>query len=239
MRHNMLERVQRVFIIIVLVAVLGIGLIGARTAGFGLPDARGFMPQGVVGATWNKQVAIISGHAGNDSGAVCEDENGNVTVTEAAINAEVAAMAAGRLRSAGADVAILEEYDPRLQELRVDALLSIHADSCIDASGYKAAYFLGTVIPDAADRLLNCVDYHYPAVTGLPHHPNTVTHNMTEYHAFKRIDPQTPAVIIELGFLGGDQDLLVNHADLPAKGVADALICFLNDEVPPEVVDAD
>ncbi|MCB0147659.1 MAG: hypothetical protein KDE01_08405, partial [Caldilineaceae bacterium] len=72
---------------ILLVAVGGIALLMARTAGFGLPDASGLLPQAVVGAAWNDQVALISGHAGNDSGAVCEDAAGNVLLTEASINA--------------------------------------------------------------------------------------------------------------------------------------------------------
>ena len=70
----------------------------------------------------------------------------------------------------------------------------------------------------------------YPAATGQPHHPNTVTHNMTEYHAFRKIDPETPAAIIELGFLGGDRELLASHPEQAAKGVADSILCFLKIE---------
>src|SRR6185503_14395787 len=32
------------------------------------------------------RVGIVAGHSGNDSGAVCYDGNGNVTLTEAAVN---------------------------------------------------------------------------------------------------------------------------------------------------------
>jgi N-acetylmuramoyl-L-alanine amidase len=148
-------------------------------------------------------------------------------VTEAAINARVTGLAAERLRRAGADVMILDEYDPRLEGLRAAVLVSLHADSCIEASGFKAAVHAYSAIPAINDRLLTCIEQTYPAATGLPHHPNTVTHNMTEYHAFKRIDPLTPAAIIELGFLGGDQALLLNRPELAAKGVADGILCFL------------
>ena len=34
--------------------------------------------------------------------------------------------------------------------------------------------------------------------------------------------------ILELGFLGGDNDLLANQQDLLASGVADGLLCFLD-----------
>ncbi len=230
MRHDALNQLSRIFLIVLLVTVGSIVLLMARTVGFGVPDASGLLPQGVVRAAWNGQVALISGHAGNDSGAVCEDAAGNVLVTEASINAAVAEQAAGRLRRAGADVMILDEYDDRLQGLKADVLVSIHADSCIDVSGYKAAVHAYSLIPETSAQLLACIDQAYPAATGLPHHPDTVTHNMTEYHAFKRIDSQTPAAIIELGFMGGDQTLLVDNPELAAKGVADSILCFLESE---------
>jgi hypothetical protein len=50
---------------------------------------------------------------------------------------------------------------------------------------------------------------------------------MTEYHAFRRIAATTPAAILELGFLGGDGALLTEQPELPARGVSDAILCFL------------
>ncbi len=32
------------------------------------------------------RIGIVAGHAGNDSGAICRDSNGNVTLTEADVN---------------------------------------------------------------------------------------------------------------------------------------------------------
>ncbi len=60
---------------------------------------------------------------------------------------------------------------------------------------------------------------------------DTITEDMTEYHAFRRIRSQTPAAILELGFLGGDQGLLVRSPEKSARGVADGLLCFLEQEV--------
>lgn len=228
MRHNTVERTQRIFVWLFLLAAIGIGAIAARTAGVYPTDAQGLARQGVVPSAWNKQVALISGHAGNDSGAVCEDAGGQPTIHEADVNAAVARLAAERLRQAGADVEILDEYDSRLQGLRADALLSLHADSCIEASGYKSSRYVNSTIPDISDRLVACIDLNYEAATGLTENVDTITENMTEYHAFRRIDAQTPAVILELGFLGGDNDLLANQQDLLAKGVADGLLCFLD-----------
>jgi N-acetylmuramoyl-L-alanine amidase len=228
MRHDTVERTQRIFVWIFFLAVIGIGAIAARTAGLYPTGAQGLARQGVDTNAWNKQVALISGHAGNDSGAICEDANGQPTIREADINAQVARLAAERLRNAGADVAILDEYDARLEGLRADVLLSLHSDSCIDESGYKSSRYVNSAIPEQSDRLLACINLHYAAASGLVENLDTITENMTEYHAFKRIDPQTPAAILELGFLGGDNDLLANQQELVAKGVADSLLCFLD-----------
>lgn len=222
-----MHRMQRFFALVSLAALVGLALVAARIFGLGGPGADGLLPQGLVGAAFDKQVALISGHAGFDSGAACEEAGGQATVTEAAVNADVARRAAARLRRAGADVIVLDEYDPRLEGLRADVLLSLHADSCIDASGYKAAVHEYAAIAEIDQRLLACIDASYPAATGLPHHPNTVTHDMTAYHAFNRIDARTPAAILELGFLGGDQELLVRRPELAAQGVADSVLCFL------------
>lgn len=226
-RHHTVHRMQRFFALVSLAALVGLALVAARIFGLGGPGADGLLPQGLVGDAFDKQVALISGHAGFDSGAVCEDAGGQAVVTEASINAEVARRAAARLRRAGADVIVLEEYDARLEGLRADVLLSLHADSCIEASGYKAAVHEYAAFAETAQQLLACIDTHYPAAAGLPHHPDTVTHDMTGYHAFNRIDARTPAAILELGFLGGDQKLLVERPELAAKGVADSVLCFL------------
>ena len=228
MRHETINRIQRTLLLISFLSVLGIGLIGARVVGIGLPGLDGLSLQGFERSAFNKQVGLISGHAGFDSGAVCTGADGEVTVTEAKINAGITGIVAKRLQRAGADVTILEEYDPRLAGLRMDVLLSLHADSCIDATGFKAAYSVNSHIPVEEERFLDCLKTNYAASTGLQLHPNTVTHAMTEYHAFNRIAPETPAAILEMGFLGGDQGLLVNQPQIAAKGITDSILCFLD-----------
>jgi len=49
---------------------------------------------------------------------------------------------------------------------------------------------------------------------------------MSEYHAFREVDPDTPAVIIETGFLRGDYDLLVHHPRKVALGIAQGILCY-------------
>ena len=237
-RNSKLDSAQRIIVAIIFLALGGIALVGAQSAGLQLPSADGMQPQASVRAARGAVIALVSGHAGNDSGAVCEDDNGTVTLTEASINSSVAEGAADRLRSAGATVTILNEFDPRLENLKADVFLSIHADSCIATSGFKAAVHTYSQLPNTDAELLACIQREYPAATGLPNNPNTVTHNMTEYHAFRSIAPTTPAAIIELGFLGGDGALLADHPEIAAAGVADSILCFLRGDIltptPPE-----
>ena len=233
MRYQAIQWAQRILLTISLVALIGIMVMVARIVGYAIPGLNSLLPQRVVSAAFAKKVALISGHAGSDSGAVCTDSNGNTTITEAAINATVTELAAERLRRAGADVLILQEFDPRLAGLQASVLLSLHADSCIDASGYKAAHHPLSPLSTSEDQLVACINHFYPAATGLTEHSNTITHNMTDYHAFRVIDRQTPAAIMEMGFLGGDQDLLVNHPEIAAQGIADSLLCFLQQESEP------
>ena len=136
-----------------------------------------------------------------------------------------------------ATVIILEEFDKRLDGLRADVLLSLHADSCIDESGYKAARHFASALGPTEDALVACLDQFYPAATDLTLNPNTITHNMTDYHAFRQIDPKTPGAILEMGFLGGDQALLVHRPEVVAKGITDSLICFFEKSQPGQVDD--
>ncbi len=181
------------------------------------------------------RVGLVAGHSGTDDpGAVCPDG-----VTEVQVNTNIVREAARVLREAGFQVDILEEFDARLQGYRALALVSVHADSCSlapDLSGFKLAIsaFLEQ-LGDArqqlrARRLQGCLEAWYAAVTDLEYHPETVTRDMREYHAFREVHPDTPAVIIETGFLGGDYDLLVNRPQIPGRGVAMGVLCFARSE---------
>jgi len=234
MRYSTLHRIQRIFMLLGLIILLTIVVVVVRAV-----DVPG-MDASAVGAQrlWARlvqrpHVALISGHAAYDSGAVCTDVTGAVTLTEAQVNAAVTRRVAQQLRRRGVQVSVLDEHDARLVDLRVDALLSLHSDSCIDESGYKAAHRANSPIRAAEGRFLQCIDRYYPAATDLAHHPNTITHDMVGYYAFNRIDPATPAVILEMGFLGGDQALLVNEPGRVASGIARSVVCFVNNE-PPE-----
>ena len=170
------------------------------------------------------QVAIISGHRGFDSGAVCEEDG----LMEAVVNEKIASRVAEQLKRQGVSVMLLDEYDPRLEGLHARALVSIHADSCVDKSGFKVASAEQTVIPEQDQMLVSCLREKYGEETGLAYHPSAVTKDMTQYHAFQRVAYDTPGAIIEAGYLGGDRDVLVNEPDKLARAITDGILCFLD-----------
>jgi N-acetylmuramoyl-L-alanine amidase len=173
-------------------------------------------------------IALLAGHSGGiDTGAICPDGLREVDITT-----DVARRAQASLISRGYRVDILAEFDQRLSAVKRDyaprAFLAIHADSCIYyASGYKVARAEFSANQAEDDRLTRCVSSSYAAATLLPFHAGSITKDMTHYHALNEIDPQTPAAIIELGFLGSDHDLLKNQRDVLATGIVDGLDEYL------------
>lgn len=174
------------------------------------------------------KIGIVAGHMGNDSGAVCE--NGT---TEADVNLKIATIVQQKLNAMGFETDLLKEKDPRLTSYHAAALISIHNDSCDfindQATGFKVAAAMSTRDINLANRLEACMKDRYQKITGMPLH-DSVTNDMTFYHAFNEIDPNTPAAIIETGFLNLDFDMLTKNTGVVATGVADGIICFVNNE---------
>ncbi len=180
------------------------------------------------------RIGIVAGHSGNDSGAVCYDGNGNVTLTEADVNLEIAALVEQQLKQKGFDVDLLREFDTRLNGYRALAIVSIHNDSCEyindQATGFKVAAALNTNDVNRANRLTACLVDRYQAATNMTFHAGSITGDMREYHAFREIDPSTVAAIIETGFLNLDREMLTRKTEQVAAGVVDGILCFANNE---------
>ena len=180
------------------------------------------------------RIGIVAGHSGNDSGAVCLDGNGNVTLTEADVNLKIAAMVQDQLIQQGYEVDLLREYDSRLNGYRALAIVSIHNDSCEyvndEATGFKVAAALNTNDLNRANRLTACLVDRYQNITSMSFHAGSITPDMREYHSFREIDPSTVAAIIETGFLNLDREILTKRTDLIAKGVTEGILCFARNE---------
>lgn len=180
------------------------------------------------------RIGLVAGHWGNDSGAVCGDG-----LTEVSVNLKIAGLVQDILTQEGFQVDLLKEFDPRLAEYEAVALVSIHNDSCDffgdQATGYKVAAAPSTIYPEKAMRLTACLSQRYNSITGMQFHYNTVTLDMTDYHAFSEIHSDTTAAIIETGFLNLDREILTNRTDVVAQGVASGILCFVRNEDIPSV----
>jgi len=180
------------------------------------------------------RVGIVAGHNGNDSGAVCTNEEGEVDLTEADVNLEIAELVKKNLEAQGFQVDLLNEFDTRLNGYRAVALVSIHNDSCEyindEATGFKVASSLDTHDINRAQRLTACLVDRYAQATQMKFHAGSITADMREYHAFSEIDPNTITAIIETGFLNLDRDILTGQTELVAGGVTQGILCFINNE---------
>jgi N-acetylmuramoyl-L-alanine amidase len=177
------------------------------------------------------RIGIVAGHWKNndDPGAVCKDG-----LTEVSLNLKIATLVQQQLTAQGYQVDLLEEFDTRLFQYKAVALVSIHNDSCDyindEATGFKVAAAKYSSYPEKALRLQSCLVDRYKKNTGMSFHYNTVTTDMTDYHAFNEINSDTTAAIIETGFMNLDRQKLTQETDTIAQGVVDGLLCYVRNE---------
>lgn len=169
------------------------------------------------------RIGLISGHQGSDPGAVCDDG-----LTEAEVNLTITEMVAEQLRAQNIPVDILDEFDPRLDNYVATALISIHADSCVFYTDFTTGYKIAATSRTDSQKLYTCMESSYAAATDLDFHANTITPHMTDYHAFRKIAPGTPAIILETGFMNQDRPLLTETPERPSTGIVDGILCFLD-----------
>ncbi len=176
-------------------------------------------------------IGIVVGHWGHDAGAICPDSLGGHR--EVDINYNVAELTRQLLQAEGVRVDLLKEFDGRLKGYKSNALISIHADTCEylpeNATGFKISETIENKRPEEAARLTACLKNRYATATGL-RYDHRSTEDMTSYHAFNEVHPNTPAVIIETGFMNQDRELLTKEPDKVARGIVEGILCYLNRE---------
>lgn len=167
-------------------------------------------------------IGIIAGHRGFDSGTECSDG-----LTEVEITTILASGLQEKLTKAGIDSETLDEFDPKLENYSATALLSIHVDSCDFvnelATGYKIS---GSPFTDSSQFSI-CVQQAYGEITKLPYHENSITPHMADYHAFREIGLGTPALIIEVGFLNLDREILTDGSETIIDALESGIVCYL------------
>ncbi len=196
---------------------------GALTAPFVKPVPPRPVTQRLTQSPGPIRIGIISGHKGNDSGSVCEDG-----LTEAEVTENIAVRVIAALQTHGIATDLLDEFDARLQGYVATGLVSIHADSCdyINdlATGFKIA---GSGYTDSS-VLSICVEDAYRQATQMNYHSATITPHMTDYHAFREIAAGVPGIIIEVGFLNLDRQILTTQPDLLAGAISDGILCYID-----------
>jgi len=176
-------------------------------------------------------VGLVVGHWGHDVGAICPDSLGGHR--EVDINYTIADLTRQYLEAENVQVDLLKEFDSRLEGYQGSALISIHADTCDyipeQGTGFKIAEAVDNKRPEQAARLMACLQNRYGNLTNL-RYDHRLTPDMTSYHAFGEINPNTPAVIIETGYMNQDRELLTQQPSLVARGITEGIMCYLNRE---------
>jgi len=241
-KPDLLNKTVRGLFNVLLVAVLSATLFTAIPAtGVGFSSSL-FQGGSVNGAAVQAtpvpdlHVGLVVGHWGHDTGAMCPPSLGGYL--EVDINYTIADLTRQYLEAEGVRVDLLKEFDGHLEGYESNALISIHADTCEFipelGTGFKIAEAADNKRPEQAARLMACLKNRYGDATGL-RYDHRITDDMTSYHAFGEIDTNTPAVIIETGFMNQDRELLTKNPSLVAKGVTAGIMCFLNrEEITPE-----
>lgn len=181
-------------------------------------------------------VGLVVGHWGHDAGAICPESLGGHR--EVDINYNIAELTRQLLEAEDIKVDLLKEFDDRLEGYEANALISIHADTCEylpeNATGFKLAETVENKRPEQAARLTACLTNRYGSLTGL-RYDHRLTEDMTSYHAFREVHPNTPAVIIETGFMNQDRELLTREPEKVARGITEGILCYLNrEEISPD-----
>ncbi len=186
-RSKPLHAIEKTFLVAVLLATVFVAWTPTNFSVSSFSDKLALLltPQPVIvnqaagPAQQALRIGIVAGHSGNDSGAVCVDTNGKVTLTEAEVNLKIATLVQKKLVERGFQVDLLNEFDPRLNGYRGVAMVSIHNDSCQyindQATGFKVAAALNTRDSQRAGRLLSCLvdryqTRHRPEVPSRQHH---------------------------------------------------------------------
>jgi N-acetylmuramoyl-L-alanine amidase len=173
-----------------------------------------------------EELERLRGNTGSSGGGRAEWE----------VNLAIAEETKKLLTERGVEVDILPATIP--PQYWADVFVAIHADGSTDTSqsGFKVASprrdFSGK-----SGNLVSLVEQEYQKATKLTLDPN-VSRNMRGYYAFAwwrydhAVHPKATSVILETGFLtsSGDRRTIVAKPQIPAQGLANAIISFLDSE---------
>lgn len=178
-------------------------------------------------------IGIQAGHgtAGDPGSPSCDRQHYEQEVTW-----DVANQAAQILRAQGHTVDVFRGQDGNMRGYVSNIFVALHNDWCAaGASGFKVSRYGGRPVygtngsGDASDRLVDAVWNTFGGATGIGQDRGAghFTNGMLYYYALGWISQQTPGAIIEMGFWSGEGDILLNHRDALARGVAQSILAYL------------
>jgi N-acetylmuramoyl-L-alanine amidase len=172
------------------------------------------------------RIGILAGHWQNNTGEVCADG-----IIEVDINYNIASRIKLNLEEKNFQVNLFPEFDLELLNYEADALVAVYSGSCLQSppppSGFKIGTSLTAKNPEEVNNLAVCLAENYQNYTQLPFSYEIINPDHSSYHIFRDIHPNTPAVLIEIGALSTDRDLITNRSNSIAEGIAAGITCYI------------
>jgi len=173
------------------------------------------------------RIGVIAGHWQSTPGEVCSDG-----MIEADVNYDFAKRVVSLLEENGYAADLFPEFDLEFLNYEGAAFIALYTGSCADTplppSGFKVGGSLTAQNPEVVDALATCLSSEYQKATNLPFTYEVINPDHSSYHIFRDIHPSTPAILLEMGSLKTDRQILTRQADKAAKGIVEGLLCFLH-----------
>ena len=187
-----------------------------------------------------KIIGILPGHYGFDVGYQCGPELN--FVAESDVNLRIAVMVRDYLQAQGYTVDFLHEFDPLLSNYTALALVSIHANTCdiqnTKQSGFNVTTAGQNTYPSESKRLNDCLAYHYAQNSGLEFLGDNYMRGEEMLVSFDTVNNYTTISVINTGYLGNDYRTISEKTNSLAKGIADGIICYVENETPGSIYKA-
>lgn len=179
-----------------------------------------------------KIIGILPGHYGFDSGYQCGAEYN--FVRESDVNLRLAVLVRDYLEANGYTIDFLHEYDPALSNYTALALVSIHANTCSPNDSKLSGFNITTggqnTYPSESKRLNDCLTYHYAQSSKLDFLGENYAPEEESLYSFDTVNNYTTISIIHTGYLGNDYRTISEKTNSLAKGIADGIICYVEDD---------
>ncbi len=186
-------------------------------------------------------VIVQAGHEGIASNCEQDLRSGTGAPEEVAWTPRVADLVAARLNAGGALARHVDanfNCDPAVHQ-DYAAVVAVHYQSDPPA---QSGFWCGVGNPStdgaahASWQLQQAIITAYRAATGLELRPNWDSENITGYYLFNTLTGPTPFALIECGTGAPgapDHDLLRDHIDQVAEGIAQGVAAFVGVQLPP------